>query len=173
MRISQINLHSNLICVSDIRCFLPRTGSGEGSTVSLHKNKKGTVSWTVRKRGPMKKFFKEYVVKNWYPILVILVGVLMYAGVFNLENTFLFPGSWALLLVVFGLIYLKTNGMTSLTMIGIAFGVFLLIAAYDYVQNPEAGAGMIGSSLTPLFLVLVGVGSIMENVIKKHTIIRK
>ncbi len=121
----------------------------------------------------MKKFFNEYVVKNWYPILVILVGVLMYLDVFNLEHTFLFPGSWALLLVVPGLIYLKTNGVTSLTMVGIALGVFMLLAAYDYTMNPEAGTGMIGAALTPLFVVLVGAGCIMENVMKVHTIIRK
>ena len=121
----------------------------------------------------MKNFFKEYVVNNWYPILVILVGVLMYLNVFHLENTFLFPGSWALLLVIPGLIYLKTNGVTSLTMLGIALGVFMLLAAYDYTQDPEAGAGIIEGALTPLFVVLVGAGCIMENVMKSHTIIRK
>lgn len=127
----------------------------------------------VWKRGHMKNFFKEYVVNNWYPILVILVGVLMYLNVFHLENTFLFPGSWALLLVIPGLIYLKTNGVTSLTMLGIALGVFMLLAAYDYTQDPEAGAGIIEGALTPLFVVLVGAGCIMENVMKSHTIIRK
>ena len=127
----------------------------------------------VQKRGHMKKFFNEYVVKNWYPVLVILVGVLMYVDVFNLENTFLFTGSWALLLVIPGLIYLKTNGVTSLTMIGVALGVFMLLAAYDYTQDPAVGGGIIDGALTPLFVVLVGAGCIMENVIKAHTIIRK
>lgn len=121
----------------------------------------------------MKNFFKEYVGKNWYPILVILVGVLMYFDVFNLENTFLFTGSWALLLVIPGLIYLKTNGVTSLTMVSIALGVFMLLAAYDYTQDSEVGGGIIDGALTPLFVVLAGVGCIMENVMKNHTIIRK
>lgn len=121
----------------------------------------------------MKDFFKKYVIKNWYPILVILVAALMYFNVFNLEHVFLFPGSWALLLVIPGLIYLKLEGMTSLNLVAIAFGVFLLVAAYDYIQDPEAGGGLIDSNLTPLFLALVGAGSIMENVIRKHTIIRK
>ncbi len=121
----------------------------------------------------MKNFFKEYVIKNWYPILVILVGVLMYFDVLNLENTILFPGSWALLLVIPGLIYLKTNGVTSLTMVSVALGVFMLLAAYDYAQNPEVGGGIIEGALTPLFVVLAGAGCIMENIMKGHTIIRK
>ncbi|MBQ7432951.1 MAG: hypothetical protein IJV50_05755 [Lachnospiraceae bacterium] len=121
----------------------------------------------------MKKFLYTYVLKNWYPILIILVGILIYAGVFGLEHVFWFPGSWALLLIIPGLIYLKMEGMTPLPMVAIAYGVFLLLAASDYMSNPEMGGGLIESKWTPWLLMLVGVGCIIENMGRKYTIIKK
>ena len=55
----------------------------------------------------------------------------------------------------------------------VAYGVFLLLAASDYMSDPEMGGGLIESKWTPWLLLLVGVGCIIENMGRKYTIIKK
>lgn len=121
----------------------------------------------------MQDFCKKYVVRNWYAIVVMTIGMCIFAGLFRADQAFLFPGSWSLLLILPGLLYLKQYGMSSLSMVGIAFGAFFILAANDYSINPELGGGIIDSKWTPWLMILVGVGIILENILRPHTMIRK
>lgn len=108
----------------------------------------------------MKKYSNNSVI---WGVIIIIVGVIFLGnnlGIWNVD--FFFKGWWTLFIIVPSLIGIfKKDGLLS-SCLGLAIGILLLLASWDFIDW-----SMVGKIFIPILLILIGISFIFKPNISK------